>query len=416
MNIFNKVGIGLSNIISPSTKQLSSNNSTSSKNQRILPWKLKSTSKIKNDIRSWERAYNNANAEDSKNFDLQLLFEDVRLDSLLNSQIENRINRCLGADFSLVNNKGEVDQQQTDLLRKMTTFRKITREILNSNYYGYSLVELQLVKMSDNTFNVHISSIPRTNVVPQTGKFYPDYSEDKFILYRTMDEYGTYILEFEGNDRFGLLNKAIPHILMKRFAQSCWSELCEIYGIPPRVMKTNTQDPVMLERAEAMMRDTGAAAWYIIDEHEKFEWATGVDTNGDVYKNLITLCSNETSMLISGAIIGQDTVNGSNSKEKASQDILSDLVKADKVYVEECWNNQIIPALIKLGILKKDVIFRFDAVEDLGELWTRTKDTFPFMNVNPEFVKTKFGIDVLGLKDNTNGGNSKLKIDDSFFV
>lgn len=416
MNIFNKIGIGLSNIISPSTKKLSSNNTNSLKNQKILPWKLKSTSKIKNDIRSWERAYNNANAEEPKNFDLQLLFEDIRLDSLLNSQIENRINRCLGADFSLVNKKGEVDQEQTDLLRRMTTFRKITREILNSNYYGYSLVELQLIKMPDNSFNVDVSAIPRTNVVPQSGKFYPDYSEDKFILYRTMNEFGTYILEFEGNERFGLLNKAIPHILMKRFAQSCWSELCEIYGIPPRVMKTNTQDPDMLARAEAMMRDTGAAAWYIIDEHEKFEWATGVQTNGDVYKNLITLCSNETSMLISGAIIGQDTVNGSNSKEKASQDILSDLVKADKAYVEECWNNQIVPALIKLGILKKDITFRFDAVEDLGELWTRTKDTFPFMNVNPEFVKTKFGIDVLGLKDNANNGNTKLKIDDSFFV
>ncbi|WP_446662918.1 phage portal protein family protein, partial [Flavobacterium psychrophilum] len=35
-----------------------------------------------------------------------------------------------------------------------------------------------------------------------------------------------------------MLNKAVSHVLFKRFAQSCWSELCEIYGIPPRVLKT----------------------------------------------------------------------------------------------------------------------------------------------------------------------------------
>ena len=72
-------------------------------------------------------------------------------------------------------------------------------------------------------------------------------------------------MEFGSPRNYGLLNKAVPHALFKKFAHSCWSELCEIYGIPPRYIKTNTQDPEMLDRAEQMLRDMGSAAYFIID-------------------------------------------------------------------------------------------------------------------------------------------------------
>jgi len=97
-----------------------------------------------------------------------------------------------------------------------------------------------------------------------------------------MPEYGAWILEFGQPGELGLLNNCVPHVLMKRFAQSCWSELCEIYDIPPRVMKTNTHDRGMVTRAEKMMKDMGSAAWFIIDGSEEFEFAQGVSTNGDV--------------------------------------------------------------------------------------------------------------------------------------
>ena len=36
-------------------------------------------------------------------------------------------------------------------------------------------------------------------------------------------------IQYIFNYDYGLLNKAVPHVLFKKFAQSCWSELCEIY-------------------------------------------------------------------------------------------------------------------------------------------------------------------------------------------
>ena len=191
-------------------------------------------------------------------------------------------------------------------------------------------------------------------------------------------------------------------------------------------MKTNTQDPAMLTRAEQMMRDMGAAAWFIIDETESFEFAKGADTNGDVYNNLIRLCNNEMSLLISGAVIGQDTKNGNESKETISVEMLENLVNADKRMVEGYMNTLVLPALSQIGMLKGELLFSFDPEEDVRLLWTMTKEVLPFMEVDPEWIKTKFGIEVTGTKTQASsppsegaGGGSPAKLgadgDISFF-
>lgn len=386
------------------------------KSKRYLPYTYKSVSRVRQDIKSWNVALNTAQSDDPRNFALQLLYKEIMLDAHLTSQIENRKQQIFSSEFSLKNEKGEVDEEQTALLKKLPAYRALTHAKLDNIYYGYSLIELALEPSLAGEKKLNVSLIPRTNVVPKTGLFYADYSEDKSIKYREMAEYGTWILEFDSSE-LGLLNKVVSHVLFKRFAQSCWSELCEIYGIPPRVMKTNTQDTVMLNRAERMMQDMGAAAWFIIDETENFEWATSVATNGDVYKNLIALCTNEISLLISGAVIGQDTVNGNRSKDESSQEMLWNLVQSDMQMLEEYWNNISIPALIKIGILKGDVHFDFNPSEDLKQLWAITKEALPFYTIEPEWVKEKFGIEITGEREQVQQANDKkLNFDNDFFA
>lgn len=387
--------------------------------KRVLRPALKSISQTRQDISNWNEAQNLALSEEPKNYALQLMFIDISKDALLTSQIENRLQLTLSKDFELKKSDGSVDEEQTLLLRSMPASRLINKAILEKSIYGYSLIELSLDVNGSGKPIFNVDFIQRTNVVPQTGLFYNDYAEDKTIAYRAIPEYGTYILEFK-SDGLGLINKAVPHVLFKRFAQSCWSELCEIYGIPPRVMKTNTSDVEQLNRAEQMMKDMGAAAWFIIDETESFEWAQGVATNGDVYRNLINLCNNEISLLFSGAVIGQDTVNGNRSKDESAQQMLHQLVSSDMNDVESSWNTIVIPALIKLGILKGDVTFEFTASEDTAELWTRTHQALQYMTVDTEWIKNKFGIEVTGERQATasNDPNNaqKLKIDFDFFA
>ncbi len=371
----------------------------------------KAIARTRQDIKNWNRALNMAKkAEDPKRHLLYNLYDEIAIDALLTSQIENRKLKALSQAFSLKKASGEVDKELTELIKNKIWLSELNKHILDTKYYGHSLVELSFSEEGELCTEL----IPRQNVDPTTGKLYPDYSEDKHIKYREVPEYGTWVLEFGDPQNLGLLNNAIPHVLFKRFAQSCWSELCEIYGIPPRVLKTNTQDPTMVSRGERMMRDMGAAAWFIIDEQEKFEFAQGVSTNGDVYKNLINLCNSEMSMLITGAIIGQDTKNGSRSKDQSAQEMLQTLVESDLTMVDQYWNSTVIPALIKLGIVPDGYTFAYEKAENLEQLWRMTTEAAPHFDIDYKWVKEKFGIEVTGVKQTQNTGNLNLNAD--FFV
>ena len=361
------------------------------KKQNSLPKPVRKTiTKTSRDIADWKRAQSYAQrAESPKFYLLQDIYDTVADDALLTSQVNNSHERTVATPFELVNPDGKVDDLLTEQLKGIAPVPDIIKAMLDSELYGCSLVEL-----SNPNGIPEIYIVPRQNLDPVCGRFYPDQYLNSFIPYRETAEYGKWILEFNSG-HLGLLNKTVPHILFKKFAQSCWSELCEIYGIPPRYVKTNTQDEQMLARAEQMLSDMGAAAAFVIDTNEEFQFAQGVSTNGDVYSNLIRLCNNEVSMLISGAIIGQDTENGNYSKEQSSIGMLDRLIESDRRMVETYMNAVVIPAFTAIGWLPQNSCrFRFAAVEDPEHTWQLVKDILPYKDVDNDWLTEKFGIPV----------------------
>jgi len=371
---------------------------------------LKTISRARKDIASWKRALRMTEIQDNpKYYLLQQLYDDIMLDALLTSQYKNRELKVLSEPIVILNSNGKVDEKQTKIINEKSFVADINKAIFEARFYGYSLIEFSYDKQG----NLVVESIPRYNLDPKGGFVYPDYTEDKKINYRELSEFGTWILEFKDKgDKYGLLNKAVPHVLFKRFAHSAYSEFAEIYGIPPRVLKTDVQDPVAMQRGKQMMQEMGAAAWMIIDESEEFEFARGVSSNGDVYSNLINLCNNELSMLISGAIIGQDTKNGSRSKDESSRKMLQELINNDLQWIAQNWNNIVIPALIKIGELKGDVSYGYQPEEDLEGLWKKTTEALPYYDIDPNWLKSKFGIEIIGKRNQ--GQNLNHTADDFF--
>lgn len=350
----------------------------------------KTISQTRRDIADWKWAKQLATSPtEPKVYLLQDIFTDIANDSLLTSQMNNRREQTISSPFEMITPDGKVDERLSKIIREIPIATDMLGHIWDSEWYGSSVVE-----QSINKGEKKATLINRRNIIPDNGRFYPDVSMNAYIDYRDILEFGKWILEFN-SDGIGLLDRLVPHVLFKKFAQSCWSELCEIFGIPPRVMKTETRDPEMLNRAEEMMREVGAAAWFIIDNTEDFEFATGVSTNGDVYSNLINLCNNEISMLVSGAVIGQDTKNGNESKEKVSIQLLDRLVDADKRMAEMYMNSVVIPSWIRIGWIPATTSrFRFKTVEDTDKLWQLTKEILPYKNVDNAFIEEKFGIKV----------------------
>lgn len=378
------------------------------KSPTIAPRVVKrSITRTRKDIADWKCALLSAQrAQDPRFHQLQEIFDEISDDALLTSQINNRHERTVSAPFELVSQDGNVDDKLTGQLRDLPFLTDLFKTMLDSEMYGYSLVELS----GSGTMTL----IPRANIDPENGRFYPDRYGQSYIPYREAAEYGKWILEFNSG-HLGILNKAVPHVLFKKFAQSCWSELCEIFGIPPRYVKTNTQDEAMLARAEEMLMQMGAAAAFVIDTNEEFQFAQGVSTNGDVYANLIRLCNNEVSMLVSGAIIGQDTENGNYSKEQSSIGMLDRLIESDRRMVETYMNSIVLPALAAIGWLPQNSCrFRFSAVEDPDKTWELVKDILPYKDVDNDWLTEKFGIPVKDKQFSLESGLSASS--DRFFV
>lgn len=368
--------------------------------------------RTRKDIADWKSALNMAERiNEPKYYKLIDLYNDALDDALLSSQINNRFEVTVAAPFELIDDNGNVADEQTKQLNDIPIMQDLVRAILDSEMFGNSLVEF-----SEDQEHKYMALINRRNVDYVNGRVYLDILMPAAIDYRELNEFGKFIVEFNAG-HIGIINKCIPHVLFKKFAQSCWSELCEIYGIPPRFIKTNTQDPEMLDRAERMVRDMGAAAGFVIDTTEEFSFAQGVTTSGEVYENLINKCNSEISMLISGAIIGQDTANGNYSKEESSKEILMKLVESDQRMVCAYMNDVVLPAFRAMGWLtgSEALKFRFSAVENAERLWEMVKEILPYKDVDSAWMEEKFGIPVRD-KQQSFGMSAKMGADLGFFV
>lgn len=348
------------------------------------------------DIADWKAAKQAAIRVDyPRMYLLQELYTNIMVDAHLSAQIQLRKAMPLGSDFDLVNASGDVDDQASARCAQLPAIRTLISLILDAQLFGYSIVELSPQPAEADPLAVTL--IDRRHIDPVNGiaLIYP-YDTDG-IHFRDLREYGSSILEFNVHG-LGILDQAIPHVLYKRFAQACWSEFCEVCGMPPRYIKTNTQDPELRDAYLAILKDSGSGSNFLVDTDDEVGFIDTHASKGEAYENLIRICSNELSLLINGAVLGQDTQFGSNAKEQTSSDLNEKLVKADFDFVESAFNTTVLPALEALGFLPHGLRFRFRQQENVTVLFNQTMQAAQYFDIDPDWVKEKFGIEVLGPK------------------
>jgi hypothetical protein len=156
---------------------------------RIKP---KAISQTRNDIAVWKAARTQAqNIDNPRRARLQNLYNDVMMDALLASQIENRRMQTLQSSFSLSDASGKLNEEATALIKASTWFPVLVSAIIDSNFYGPTLTEL-----IPDMESLKIAVIPRNNIVPETGMLYWDETDSNGLPYREAKEYGTWLLEF----------------------------------------------------------------------------------------------------------------------------------------------------------------------------------------------------------------------------
>ena len=355
------------------------------------------------DIADYQAAINQTLSQQPRWIKLQELYNSLMLDAHLTSQIELRRNKTLCQTFAL--RSGDKDIGLSAELRNL--IYSAIGHVLDSLMYGYSLVELDPSTLS-------LTLLDRRNIDPKNKLLYlnPLYGES--IDYTSLREYNSTLFDFVSSP-LGLLSKAAPHVLFKRFAQSCWSEYCEIYGMPPRYIKTNTNDKELVDYYKDMLANIGSGASYVLDLDDDMGFASITATGGDVYERLISLCKEELSLLICGAQVGQDTTFGSNAKEQSSQELLTSVVEQDQEFVQNCLNNKLIPALSALNLLPQDAVFSYPQQEDTNKLFDKTIKAAAYFDIDPKWFKDKFGIEVTAAKTAQSSQLQALKVEDIDF-
>lgn len=366
--------------------------STTSLIQRIAQ---KQASQTARDMQHWRKAKQEATRiECPKRVQLDDLVTDLLYDTHLSSQMELRRDRSLAKPFSILNQDGKPDEDTTELLNKSNAFGELLRITLETPFFGHSLIEI----LPDSERGFTVSLLPRRHVVPPLGLLLLDVSSDKGIYYREDKGYGSSIIEIGYTDDLGILFDCAPATIYKRYAMASWSEFCEIYGIPPRVLKINTDDSEAMQRASAMMREMGSANWAIVDKDEDLSFASGVSDNGSIFFQLIAAAKEDISLKICGAMLGQDTLHGNRSKEETGIELLEAKCRSDRRMVERVMNATILPALSSLGIIPEGVSFAYPQEEDKDALWQRTLALMPYYNMDEEWLRNTFGVAITDAK------------------
>lgn len=366
--------------------------STTSLIQRIAQ---KQASQTARDMKHWRKAKQEATRiECPKRVQLNDLVTDLLYDTHLSSQMELRRDRSLAKPFSILNQDGKPDDDTTELLNKSNAFGELLRITLETPFFGHSLIEI----LPDSERGFTVSLLPRRHVVPPLGLLLLDVSSDKGIYYREDKGYGSSIIEIGYTDDLGILFDCAPATIYKRYAMASWSEFCEIYGIPPRVLKINTDDSEAMQRASVMMREMGSANWAIVDKDEDLSFASGMSDNGAIFQQLISAAKEDISLKICGATLGQDTLHGNRSKEETGIELLEAKCRSDRRMVERVMNATILPALASLGIIPDGLSFSYPQEEDREALWQRTLSVIPYYNVDEEWLRNTFGIEITDAK------------------
>lgn len=366
--------------------------STTSLIQRIAQ---KQASQTARDMHHWRKAKQEATRiECPKRVQLYDLVTDLLYDTHLSSQMELRRDRSLAKPFSILNQDGKPDEDTTELLNKSNAFGELLRITLETPFFGHSLIEI----LPDSERGFTVSLLPRRHVVPPLGLLLLDVSSDKGIYYREDKGYGSSIIEIGYTDDLGILFDCAPATIYKRYAMASWSEFCEIYGIPPRVLKINTDDSEAMQRASVMMREMGSANWAIVDKDEDLSFASGMSDNGAIFQQLISAAKEDISLKICGATLGQDTLHGNRSKEETGIELLEAKCRSDRRMVERVMNATILPALASLGIIPDGLSFSYPQEEDREALWQRTLSVIPYYNVDEEWLRNTFGIEITDAK------------------
>lgn len=352
------------------------------------------------EINTWRMARQEAeDVNNPRRILITELYEDIILDPFIYGQVYNqRILRISNKKFKIVDDKGETNEEVTQLLRR-AWFKKFIKHSMESIMYGYSLM---YVKSIENALIKDIDLVYREHVSPEKGVFYLN-PYDSTGLDFNKPPYVNYCIGVGETNDLGLLNKAAPLYILKKHSWANWDEFEEIFGIPIRWAKTASQDKKVQAEIENWLKDMGSAAYGLFPSDTEFEIRESTRPDAfQVFNEKRKAANEELSILFNGQTM--TTTNGSSRSqaevhERSHQEISLD----DEEFVLHVVNDSLFPLLRKLGYPIADGYrFEWDKSIELSpkekiEIYKGVSDLG--FKLDQQEVENAFGVKIVGEKE-----------------
>lgn len=317
------------------------------------------------DIETWMKALQTAESQNSpRRKPLYELYQRIMLDAFLWSFVERRVQEVTNQTLIVKNEEGEHDEELMKVTKRRW-FRRMLRFIIETKFWGHSIIEPVL--RNGDIFNVNV--VPRHHVVPEQGIIRLSMSDLTGLDFRK-PPLNMQLLEVGEPDDLGILHRAAPYVLYKQGNIADWANFCEIFGMPIREYKYKPHDPLSRIEAEKAAQEMGSAAYIIVPEGVELNLHEPADASGssDLFSRFRQSMNNELAVLILGnQLTSQNEETGAYSLGEIHQDEQNKIHADDLMYVESFLNDVGRDFLGYWGYAPKEGFsFEFDRQEHLS--------------------------------------------------
>ncbi len=320
------------------------------------------------------------------------LYEYLMLDEHLTAAIENnRKLPTLSANWILQDSSGAASDEKKALLQT-EWFYDLVSSMLDSIFHGFTLTELQF----DGKQVKDIINLERRCIIPQRKLVVPYQTARYGETWEGTEIEDLYIFRFKPQ-QWGLLLKAAPNVIYKRYAMAAWVEHAETFALPFMHAKTDIGDISKVTNLRNQLASAGRGRMAITDYSDELT-ASNISSSDAyrIYDQLAERCEKGISKLILGQTMTMAD-GSSRSQAEVHQDVLQLILTADMLMIETIVNTQLIPKLINLGYPLKGYRFCYHVTRELTlqDKINLYALLLQYYDISEEEIEEKFGVEVV---------------------
>lgn len=342
---------------------------TTRRNAQHIISKLQRTTEAltKSDIQKWRKAWQQAISIESPNRQMLYdIYRDTATDAHITGCIGQRTGFVLSKSFNIEDKSGKPCDELKHYFDQ-EWFYELCRLILDSIYYGHSLIELGDIRMDGDGCPCYseVKLIDRKFVIPEHHRVVTDLGQDwtTGIDYREPEWYNN-LIEAGKPDDLGLYLKAALHAIPKKNVLAAWDVFSEIFGMPMRVAKTASRDKSDQQRIEEMLKGMDLAPWALFPGGTDIQIIESTKSDAfNVYDKRVDRSNSEISKLIIGQTMTIED-GSSLSQSQTHLKVFENLVESDAKMLASIINNQLIPRMIRHGYPLQGYHFSWDKSVD----------------------------------------------------